>query len=114
MARPSGTAGAGTPERKGDAAEVGEKPRRIHPVAANIEVAIIAMGRAAVHRPALAERSVRRCPELVHIIIVAVTALGGELRCGAEANAQLGRQRSRTHSPLLPSAVDERGRLGAL
>src|SRR3982750_2890519 len=55
MARPARPAGAGAPQREGDSAKVGEQPRGVHAVASDVEVAVIALARAAVHRPALAE-----------------------------------------------------------
>ena len=43
MAWPARTAGAGRPERKGDVAHVGDQPRAIEAVAADVEIAAIAM-----------------------------------------------------------------------
>ena len=52
MARPPRSAGAGRAERESDVAQVGDQPRGIEPVAADVEVAAIALLGAAVERPA--------------------------------------------------------------
>ena len=56
---------------------------------------MIAMVRAAVDGPARPERGNRRLPQFLHMIVVAGAALIGELRGGAEADAQHRRQCSR-------------------
>src|SRR5438309_5645866 len=56
MAGPTRPAGAGGAERKCDPTEIGEQPRRVDAVAADVEIAVIAALGAAVDRPAGPER----------------------------------------------------------
>ena len=113
MARPARAAGACGTERESDVAQVREQARGIDAVAADVEIALVSAFRAAVDRPIAAERLHRRRPEPLHMVVVPVAALRGELGRSAEADAQRRRQRPRAHSPLLPAAVDERRRLRA-
>ena len=55
MARPARAAGAGRAQREGDVAHVGDQPRTVEAVAADVEIAVIALVGAAVDRPSWSE-----------------------------------------------------------
>src|SRR5947209_3570464 len=114
MTGPSGAAGAGRTERKRDAPKVREQPCGVDAVAADVEIALVAALNATVDGPVRAKCLRGRCPQPLHMVVVSIAALGGELGRGAEADAERRRQRSRTHPLLLPAAVDERRRLRSL
>src|SRR5947209_9264559 len=103
---PAGAAGAGAAERKGDVAQVGDQSRRINAFAADIQIAVISVGRTAVHDPARAQCMDRGFPQLLHMIVVARTPLVGELRGRPESDAQRRRQCARAKPLLLAAAVD--------
>ena len=100
-------------QRESDVAQVGDQvaPRPRLPV--DVQIAVIALGRAAVDDPARSPSRIRRDPELLDMVMIRFARSLRELRGGAKADAQRRRQRSRTKSPLLPTAVNQRRRLGA-
>src|SRR4051794_22428562 len=114
MTGPARAAGARRPKREGDIAQVGDQPRSIKALSAEIEISRVAMRRTAIDGPAIPERSNRRVPELLHMIVVAGHSLFGKLCGGAEADAQRRGQRTRAKSPFLAATMDERRRLGTL
>src|SRR5207302_6870425 len=104
--RPSGTAGAGAPQRESHAAQIGEQARRVHPVAADVEIAVIALAGAAVDRPAGPEGMRRSRPQFADVVVIAGATLVGQLRRRAEAHAQSRRQCPRAQALLLSAAMD--------
>ncbi len=90
MAGPSRSAGAGRAERESYVAQIGDQPRAISPVAADVEVPVITAVKAAVDGPFGTERVAGRDGELADMVLVAGRALPGELRRRAETDAQRG------------------------
>ncbi len=108
MARPSRPAGTGRTGRKGDVAQIGHQPRDVEPLAADVEIAVIALVARAVERPVAIEMPQRRTEQLLGMGVIRPETLLGEPRRHAETGAQSGRKRARSSRRLLPAAVQQR------
>src|SRR6185437_16383266 len=86
VARPSRAARAGATQRKGDIAQVGNKPRRINAFPADVEISMVAAIGAAIDYPARSKCVDCGLPQLFDMVVIASAALFGECRCSAKAN----------------------------
>src|SRR5258708_18664796 len=92
MARPPRATGAGAAQRKRNIAQVRNEPRRIDPVAANVEVAMVTVCSATVDDPTVPERLCCRLPQPLNVVIVTRPALIAQAGRPPETDAQRARQ----------------------